>query len=472
MKAASENVFRHPLVLGALAITAVIAAGSFIYYIASTRLPAATTVSTAASSTAQSVTAAGSVEPAQNPDLAFLSGGRVARVNVSVGQSVSQGQVLASLDVSTLAAQRANAAANLATQQANLAEMQAGPRQVDVEAKQTAVDQANTTLKNTYANVAANITQSYDQSLSDISVDTDTLFNQPDTANPTLAFGTTNNQASVNAINTRVQANNTLSTWGTSLGSVTDASSPQDLDAALALAIQNLNVLHDYTDQLVAALANAIPTASFPQSSITAAQTSVSAYRSTINGLILTLQGIQQQIASNELAVQSAQDALSQVMAGSTQEQLAAQQAQVDAAQANVSLYDAQIGNATIVAPFSGTVASVQVKQGDIVAPNTAAISLNPESALQVTVYLSEIDVTKIKVGTPAEVTLDAYGSSRIFNADVVSIDTSPSPVSGAAGTAGTVGGDTGYKVTLQFLAANPAVSSGMTANVSIPIAQ
>jgi multidrug efflux pump subunit AcrA (membrane-fusion protein) len=466
MKTSYKEIASHPLVLGALGLVVVIALGSFWYYSSATKAPSADIGANSATSTATVLTATGVVEPAQNPDLAFVSGGRVTRVNVTVGQTVGQGQLLASLDTATLAAQRANASANLASQQAKFASMQAGARGVDVQAKQTAVSQANVSLSNTYANVAANITGSYDKALSGISSNTDTLFNSPNTPSPTLVFVTTNSQATTDAINARSTVNATMSTWNTALQSVSATSPEGDLDSALTTAIQNLTVVRTYSDKVLAALALAVPSSNFSQASITAAQTSVGSFRDTINAQILALQGLQQQIATGKVAVQAAQDALNQTLAGASMQDLQAQAAQVDAAKATVDMYDAQISNAIVVAPFSGTVASVQVKPGDIVPANKTAVTLNPKGALQVTAYFTAIDITKIKAGMPATVTLDAYGNSKQFSATVVSVDTAPSPTTNAPNA------PTGYKATFQFENSDPSITSGMNANISIPLSQ
>jgi len=150
------------------------------------------------------------------------------------------------------------------------------------------------------------------------------------------------------------------------------------------------------------------------------------------------------------------------VLAGSTPQQIQAQQAQVDAASANVALYDAQINNSIVVAPFSGTVSSVRVKAGDIVAANTPAISLNPEGALQISVYLNEVDAAKVAVGNKATVTLDAYGSAQPFDATVVTIDRSPTMQNNIPA----------YKATLQFANSDAHITSGATANITITTAQ
>ncbi|HEY5383319.1 MAG TPA: HlyD family efflux transporter periplasmic adaptor subunit [Candidatus Paceibacterota bacterium] len=462
MKTASKALLTHPLVLGAIALVAVITISSALYYMSATAVPH-TDVSTAATTTAQSLTATGTVEPAQNPDLAFQSGGRVANIQVAVGASVYAGEVLASLDNAILDAQRAGAEATLQSQQANLAQLQAGPRAVDVAAKQTAIDQANAALQNTYTDAATTIAQAYDRSFSSVSNDTDTLFNQPNSSNPTLIFTTTNNQNATNAVNMRGTAEISLAAWSSETTSL-PSDTPTQLEAELTLSLAHLGDIRAYTDVLLVALSSTVPSSSFGSASVAAAQLSVGSLQSSINGLISSLQNTQQQITSAKLAVTSAQNALSQLNEGATPEDIQAQEAEVAAAQAQVENIDAQIQNALVVAPFAGTVASVQVKKGDIIAPNTTALSLNPESALQIVAYFSEIDITKVKVGAPAEITLDAYGNGRQFAAQVVSVDTAPSPTGSATDV------PLGYKATLQFLKSDSAISSGMSANITIPL--
>lgn len=451
-----KHVITHPFVLGAAAIVALIAAGSVVYYIEGSQVPAQAPALTAASSTSSAIVGTGTVEPAQNPDLAFESGGRVVHVNVNVGDKVTQGQTLASIDNAALSAQRDQAEAALRAQQANLAQMQAGARAVDVSAKQTAVSQAQLSLSNIYANIPQQLAAAYSTSFAAVSVGSDSLFSNPNTANPTVSFSSSNSQAVSDAANARVKVNTALAMLQTeSLGL---GSSPDAIEAELPKAVAHLQVVRDFGTLLLAALSQAIPTTQFPSASITAAITSVNTMQNSINALITSGQSAAEQISSAKLALQSAQDSLNQTLAGSTKEELDAQEAQVESAQANVAAIEAQISNTIIYAPFAGTVSSVRVKVGDIVSPDVPAISLSPTSALQVSAYFSEVDVVHIAVGSPASITLDAYGSGRIFPATVVSVDRSPT----------TEDGTPAYKVTMQFASNDPAITSGMTANASI----
>jgi multidrug resistance efflux pump len=450
----TAEILRHPIVLWAAGAVVVIAAASGFYYIESSKAPSVGGTQTQATSS-EAIIATGTVTPSQNPDLALLSGGRVATVNVTVGQTVTRGALLVSLDTAALSASRAQAAANLEAAQANLEQLEAGPRLVDVSAKQTAVSQAQQTLSNLYSQVPIDLSAAYSNSLGAVHADTDTLFNNAD-SNPTLAFETSENQAATDAENQRTTINGMLAAWKADTASA--STDPTTLEAGLSSSLTRLQSLRSYADTLTEVLGSVILTSSFPQSSVTVANASIGALRASISASLSQIQIDTQQIASEKLAVQSAQDALNQALAGATQESVNAQTAAVNAASANLDAANAALRNATIVAPFNGTVAAVRVKVGDTVGPNTSAVSLIPQSALQVEAYLSESDAPKVAVGDAADVTLDAYGSNRVFAATVVGVDRSPTMQSGVPA----------YKITLQFLQNDSAISPGMTANVSV----
>ena len=158
--------------------------------------------------------------------------------------------------------------------------------------------------------------------------------------------------------------------------------------------------------------------------------------------------------------MQSATAALHQITAPATTQDIAAQEARVEAAAAQVAAANAQIAKAIIVAPFDGTVASIHANVGDIVAANTSAISLSPKSALQVHAYVSAKDAVSISVGARSMITLDAYGTHRVFPATVTIVDHAPTMQNGVPA----------YKITLQFDQDDPAIGIGMNANVTIPI--
>lgn len=457
-----KEVVAHPIVVSALGAVALIAIGSGVYYAVSTRSPASHWAAAKEGSITQTVVGSGSVEPAQNPDLAFVGGGRVVSVRAAVGQTVYAGQVLASLDTAALVAQERQDQANVQAAQARLDEMQAGPLQTDVNSGKTAVAQAQQSLANTYANISATLTDAYNKAYNGVRQNTDSLFSSPTSNQPVVSFQTTDSQSATDVGSQRASLNTQFAPWLSKLNQLSASADQSDTEESITYSIGQLTAVRTYSSTLLQALANAVPSSNFSASSIAAAQTAVSSLNTTVSSLILSLQGAQQQIASSKLAVQSAQDALAKIMAGATPQDIEAQKAAVAAAQAGVESVQAQIANDVVVAPFTGTVASVNVKAGQTVAPNTVAVSLTPHSALQVELYVSEVDSAKLAVGDAAHITLDAYGSGRIFDATVASIDRSPAIQNGV----------TAYKVVLQFASNDPAISIGMGANATIVTAQ
>jgi macrolide-specific efflux system membrane fusion protein len=114
----------------------------------------------------QSLSLTGNLAPLGQSDLNFGSAGRVIAVNVQPGQAVKAGQVLATLDTTSLSAAVTQAQATLASAQARLSLDQAGPSaqslsqsQASVRTAQAQLQSAQTALADTQANNAISVQQ-------------------------------------------------------------------------------------------------------------------------------------------------------------------------------------------------------------------------------------------------------------------------------------------------------------------------
>jgi HlyD family secretion protein len=437
-----SELLKHKAVVAALGAVGVILVGSVAYYAIESRPPALAYAAATEGAITEDVTANGTVSPVENPDLSFAVGGRVTTVNAAVGDKVYAGELLASLDTGVLSA-------NLAAANANLSGLTAGPRAVDLASKQTAVDQANAAVNNTYASLSANIADAAAQA-EDAVHSTDPLFGSMNVVDhPRVKFLSEDSSEAEKAGQERGDLNDMFDDWNRGLESLTASSTPDELDAALSEAVSNLIKVRTFFTDFTATVNAADPKLD------PAVVAGVSTERSNVNSLILSLQGTQQSLTNEKLAVQSAKDALNLLNAGATPEAVQAGSAQVNAARAALS-------QAEVVAPFSGTVAAVNVKPGDIASPNAPAISILPDSNFEVEVYLSEIDMAKLATGDKADVTLDAYGTGKVFPATVATIDKATTIVNGVPS----------YKVTLVFDAQDPALASGQGANAVIHAGQ
>ena len=126
-------------------------------------------------------------------------------------------------------------------------------------------------------------------------------------------------------------------------------------------------------------------------------------------------------------------------------------QALVDSAKAVLA------AQSNLTAPFAGTVTSVDISPYETVAPGQIVMVLGDLSKYQIeTTDLSERDVTRVKIGQPASVYIDALDEE--FSGKVVDV----------ARISSEVGGDVVYKVTIEFDKQPAGLLWGMSADVNI----
>lgn len=135
------------------------------------------------------------------------------------------------------------------------------------------------------------------------------------------------------------------------------------------------------------------------------------------------------------------------------------QRADVKVQQAQAALEIAQINlmQSTLTAPFDGTVASINVIPGEFVPSDQVVVTLATLNAFQVeTTDLNERDITKVKIGSPANIFIEATNENL------------KGTVIGISPKANTVGGDVVFKVTIAFNQQPQNLLWGMTAEVTI----
>ncbi len=115
---------------------------------------------------------------------------------------------------------------------------------------------------------------------------------------------------------------------------------------------------------------------------------------------------------------------------GTGQEHLDAAQADVDRAWAIVESAQATLAQATLLAPFNGTIISVDTASGETVLPGQIVIVLADLTQMYIeTTDLSERDVTAVREGMPATFYVEALGNA--FRGRVVHIADQGTPLGG-----------------------------------------
>lgn len=134
-----------------------------------------------------------------------------------------------------------------------------------------------------------------------------------------------------------------------------------------------------------------------------------------------------------------------------------AQLAQLQQARNGLQAAQDRLDQTRLMAPFSGIVGKVDGIAGEFASPGQILIVLSDTDHLQVkTTDLSERDITKVKIGDPTRILVDAV--SQEFEGKVIVI----SPV------ANTLGGDVVYEVTIAFTEQPEGLLGGMSAEVTI----
>ncbi len=361
------------------------------------------------------VSASGNIEPRQRVNLPFETGGQVTEVVVGVGERIEKGDVLVQLDAEQLALQVKQAQATLASAEAQLAKLQVGPQSEEVEASE-----ANLRAAEAQVSAAAADLDQLEAGASQAQIAS---------AEANLASAITQQKKAKDAHDRTLKCF-TFEIPGTgeerticpALG-VPEEQSRYNLQAAnealeAARAQLDETVSGADVDQLRAARANVAAAAA--QRDVAQAQ------------LDLLLEGV-------------------------SEEQIEAVEAQV--AQARVALKQAELSleQATLVAPFDGVVAAVNVTIGEQVSAGLPAVTMVDKSECFITVSVDEIDVAQIEKGQAAEITLDALPETTITGT-----------VKRIAPASGLEEGIVTYDVTIGLSPTDAPIRTDMTANATI----
>ncbi|MDP2661557.1 MAG: efflux RND transporter periplasmic adaptor subunit, partial [Dehalococcoidia bacterium] len=176
----------------------------------------------------------------------------------------------------------------------------------------------------------------------------------------------------------------------------------------------------------------------------------------------VTVAQMQANVAIAQGSLAQAQETLNTVKAGADPNDVAAKQLQRDSAKANLDDIQTQLASATMVAPLEGAVSAVNIKAGQNVTANAIAISIVDTSAPEISAFVSEADISRVKQGQSARVTLDSLPGVS---------------VSGSVASVGLVGrtssGVVSYPITVRVTPPQGAVvREGMTASVTLVVQQ
>lgn len=387
----------------------------------------------------QTVLAAGKTKAVDFVDLGFDKSGQIAAAYVDVGSRVNAGDILVVLDDSELQADLAKAKASLSENSATVAT-------------------ENIAVADAIANAKAVILDSFTKTDSAVRYNIDQFFKNPGGGHTTEFKPTVQDGASTigfeNAysVTTRVSIDTNrqeteikLKEWKKKV----DTMSSVNIDSIMSESEVYLRSVRDFVDQVSIVIfslsdqgnANAA-------SAIAGFKSDVSSARSSINTALSNL------ISARE-KINTARATENKTSSGSAQE---AKKLQLEA---QIQSINSQISKTRIRAPFSGVVTKQEVKPGEIVSAGENIISVISDSKLEVEANVSEVNIGKINVGNPVEITFDAYPNES-FTGKISYIDPAETIVDGVVN----------YKVKVAFDSIDPKIKSGLTTNLTFKTAE
>ena len=94
----------------------------------------------------------------------------------------------------------------------------------------------------------------------------------------------------------------------------------------------------------------------------------------------------------------------------------------IDAAQAAMAYDEARFRERQVLAPSAASVEVLDVRPGDLIAPNTPVATLLERNEIYVRIYIPETEIYRVHVGQKAQVTVDSVGK-QVFDGAVEQIN-------------------------------------------------
>jgi len=389
-----------------------------VYFVAkkNNELPTWVTTTVETGTVAEVISVSGVMSAESEATLAFPVAGTVSSILVAEGDSVTAGQVLATLDQAELLADKQNAYGDLLIAQANRTEAVSGPRQEARTVTAATLATAKENLVRIEAEEAKKVDNAYRTLLS---TDLEAFPADPDMDDvpPTVSGTYSCNDEGTYTLS--VFRSGTKSGHSYKLSGLETGTYAAFTDAPAAFGSCGLSLqfapgeLYSAKDWLI----------EIPNKRGAGYVTNLNAYELTKK--------------QAENAVAAAKEAVVQTAAESTLENAAPRveaSSRLDAAiiqaTARLNAVEARLADRTLRAPFAGVVSAIEMVPGEVAPAD--AITIVADTRYELTVRIPEIDITTISLGQPAEIVFDAK-PEEVITAKIDFISKTATEIDGVA---------------------------------------
>jgi len=448
---------RRALVAGAVVLVVVLGGGAAAWAASSGGNSGYRTASVTRSDIGTSLTVVGTVEPVNDASAAFQVAGKVATVTAAVGQQVTAGESLGTLDTTSLSETVSSDQSTVNADEAKLTQ--------DETSQSTATTQTPT-------NVSSTTTTTSPASQGGGSTGTSSTITQDQTT-LTKDEATTSADQQQEAADL-AQAQKACGTSGTPTSTTTTTTTTNPSGCVTALDQVSKDQQEVSTDQAAVAKDEAALSQALSQSSSSSTGTSASsggsggagggATGSSGTGNSGTGTEGSRAISSTPSTGTGTGSSNAETAGGGgtsastdTPEQIASDQADIDSAQAQLTEAEQSLAEANLTSPINGTIVSVGITVGDTVSANssTEVIVIIGTESFEVTGTLSSSQVPTVKVGDAAGVEVDGV------DGDIAGTVSQVGPVQSSEGSYT-------YPVVIGLPTSATGLFTGSTANLDI----
>lgn len=398
----------------------------------------------------QEVSGIGAVSPSEEIELQFKTTEKIESIFVKTGDKVQSNQVLAKLDISSLNIKKEQACATTDLAEAKLDQLLAGKSEQEIEIYETArinaeksVQDAEIALNNAEQNLedVEKITQiNLDQAYEDAVIVLDSaylksynVFNSVDLIQRTYFMSFSQEALIVKENKNKIKQSVLQIEFFVALAK---ANQETEKDTASA---EIKNELNEINNSLIV-IRSIVEEPSYRDSVSSSYKASLDTHRTNILSAITVVANSQQSIyllkITNQYDINNAQtqvdatksslntaknslksavNELALAKSEPRETDIALYEAQIKEAKANLSLIEKQIQDASLKAPVSGIIVSIEKEIGETATIGSSVIVMISENKYQIEAVIPETDIGKIDLGQVVKINLDAFIEKDFF---------------------------------------------------------
>lgn len=315
----------------------------------------------------------------QETNLSFEVQGRVSDVNVSVGDTVSKGQVLAKLESEDKIRKLRDAKDNLNTQEEilkGLKESLSSKELREIDRQRVKVENTEDLFKAAQRNLISILNKSFDSADATIRENIDQFIKSPKGANPELIFELSDSDLKAKIELARFALEVILDDWS-------DIASDLTVENGLLLMSEDtkdkLEQVETFLDLVSIAVNSLIESDDLSQETIDGYVLDVSIASADVDSALSDILAAEETVNEANVSLTLEQNELEKKTEGTNYEEILAQEAVVESTETLIENIQAEIEETYLTSPIDGIVTEQTVEVGEIVSADEVVVVIIPQ---------------------------------------------------------------------------------------------